>query len=359
MVRSRVTKSMAEPRSLVSVIIPAFNVAAYVEEALESVARQTLRPFEVIVVDDGSTDGTSALLERLRVEKEGLWHPLTIVHQENKGESAARNVALRQARGAFVGLLDADDRWHPRMLERSLAVLEAHDEADVTFAWFRTIDADGRPTGWIGRPSIDSITFESAFAGPGIIPSVVVARRDALLRVGGYDETLRACQNFDLWLRLRASRATALRCVPEVLIDYRKHPDQITLDWERMVENWERVISRERRRCPAFTEAAEREARACHRLNVAARVCEAGAGRPARRLLIEAWSQHPAVVALQWQGWTVTAAVLLASLPVAIGAPLFRAIRWSRRKLALLHMTRRRTTRSTTSPGPRSSSSSM
>ena len=83
------------------------------------------------------------------------------------------------------------------MLERHLAVLEAHDNVDVTFALFQTIDAHGRPTGWIGRPSTDSIGVGGAYAGPGIIPSVVVARRAALLRVGGYDETLRACQNFD------------------------------------------------------------------------------------------------------------------------------------------------------------------
>jgi hypothetical protein len=175
--------------------------------------------------------------------------------------------------------------------------------------------------------------------------------------VGGYDETLRACENFDLWLRLTAARATAFRCVPEVLVDYRKHPDPITSDWERMVENWERVISRERQRYPAFTEAIEREARARHRLIVATRVCQAGAGRPARRLLIEAWSQHPTVVAFQWQGWTVMAAVLLAALPIVIGAPLFRAIRRFRRNLALSHITHRQKTRSSTSPRPKSSSS--
>ena len=336
------TKSVAERQPLVSVIVPAFNVAAYVEEALESVACQTLRPFEVIVVDDGSTDGTGAVLERLRLEKERLWPPPTVVHQANSGPSAARNAALRQARGTFVGFLDADDRWHPRMLERSLAALEAHGDAAVAFAWFQTIEANGRSTGWIGRPSTDSVAYQSAFTGAGIISSIVVARREALLAAGGFDETLRASENFDLWLRLLASNPAALVCVPEVLVDYRTRPGQITSDWKHMVEYWERVVSRERQRSPGFTKGLERKARANHRLNLAARASGVAAGQPARRLLLEAWLQQPAAVALSWQGWSVTAAVLVSSLPPAIGKPVFNTVRASRRRLARLRSFRRK-----------------
>lgn len=319
---------------LVSALLPAFNVADYLIEALESVACQTVPVAEMIVVDDGSSDGTGELLERLRVEKAGLWPPLRVIHQANRGPSAARNVALHEAKGTFVGFLDADDRWQPKMIERHLAVLQARGEVDVSYAWFRTIEADGRPTGWIGRPSGAALDYRQAFAGTGIISSIVVARRARLLRAGGFDERLKASENFDLWLRLQAMNPQALECVPEVLVDYRKRPDQITSDWACMVEHWERVIQRERQRQPGFTRALERQARAHHRLNVAGRACGAGAGRTARRLLLEACSQDPATVAFKRQGWSTTGAVLASSMPPALARPLFELVRWSKRRLA-------------------------
>ncbi len=331
-----VPETAVTPQHSVSVVIPAFNVARYIEEALQSVACQTLRPAEIIVVDDGSTDGTRALLDRLRIEKRNEWPELVVVHQSNQGAGAARNVGLKRARGAFVGMLDADDRWHPQMLERHNIVLQAHEEVDVTFSWFRSIDATGRPTGWIGRPSLDSISPSKAFAGDGIIGSVVVTRRDALLSAGGFDETLRASENFDLWLRLTASCATALRCVPEALVDYRQRPDQITMDWGNLIQQWERVIARERERRADFTDALERESRARHRLNLAARATGAGSGHAARRLVKEAFSQSPRTVCLESEGWRVSSAVLLSSLPSWVGRPIFRLIRWSKRSLTYL-----------------------
>jgi glycosyltransferase involved in cell wall biosynthesis len=105
---------MAEGDPWVSVVVPAFNVAGYVEEALASVAGQSVRPLEIIVVDDGSVDGTGPLLDRLEVEKRDVWPPLRVIHQPNAGPSAARNVGLDVARGPLIGFLDADDRWPVR-----------------------------------------------------------------------------------------------------------------------------------------------------------------------------------------------------------------------------------------------------
>jgi glycosyltransferase involved in cell wall biosynthesis len=332
----RVSESAVTAQSNVSVVIPAFNVARYVEDALQSVAWQTLRPAEIIVVDDGSTDGTRALLDRLQIEKQNEWPELVVVHQSNQGAGAARNAGLKRARGIFVGMLDADDRWNRHMLEFHLEVLESHMEVAVTFNWFRSVDADGRPTGSIGRPSMDSISAEKAFSGAGIIGSIVVVRRDAVLSAGGFDESLRACQNFDLWLRLKALNGNAFHCIPEVLTDYRQRPDQITSDWGQMIEYWERVIASERLRCPALTDPLEREARARHRLNLAARATGAGGGRAARQLLLQAWSQRPSLIALTWEGWRVLTAVLLSSLPPAISGPLFRVIRWSMQNLKIM-----------------------
>jgi hypothetical protein len=319
-----------DPR--VSVVVPAFNVAGYIEEALASVAGQSVRPLEIIVVDDGSVDGTGPLLDRLEVEKRDVWPPLRVIHQPNAGPSAARNVGLDVARGPLIGFLDADDRWHPQKLERHIALLRAHPEADLTFSWYRSIDDAGRPTGWIGRPSHSC--FRDLLCDEGIMTSLVVARRDALERAGRFDEALRAHVDVDLWLRIAMLRPGNLRCVPEVLVDHRRRPGQITADWRRMAESWERVIGKARRCQPGLVAAVERQARARHGLFLAKLAYGAGESRAARSLLHAAWAHHPLAVGKRRQSWAVTAAVLLASLPSAIRSPLFRAIRGVQRRRA-------------------------
>jgi glycosyltransferase involved in cell wall biosynthesis len=334
---------MAERACAASIVVPAYNVVDYVEEALASVAAQTHRALEIIAVDDGSTDGTGALLDRLRLEKAGVWPPLTVIHQKNAGPSAARNRAMRSARGTLIGFLDADDLWHPEKLARHLAVLEAHAETDLTFSWFRSVDVHGRATGWIGRPT--ALSFRDVVCENGIVTSLVVARRDALERAGAFDEALRSHVDFDLWLRVANLQAGNFRCIPEVLVDLRTRPEQITSDWRRMAHNWERVIGNARRLQPDVVAAVEPEARARQGLFLAKCAYRAGDARDARALLRAAWAAHPVAVAWHRQGWGVTAAVTLASLPWSVRKPLFQAIRWCRRKSASSRPVHTRTVR--------------
>jgi glycosyltransferase involved in cell wall biosynthesis len=319
-------------RGGVSVVVPAYDVAAYLEGALASAAAQTLRPVEIIVVDDGSTDGTPALLERLQASEATGDIPLVVLRQANAGPSAARNAGLRVARGAYVGFLDADDRWHPQKLARHVSVLDQQVSIDVTYSWFRRIDEAGRPTGFVGRPANQG--FADLVRENGIVTSLVVARRDALLRAGGFDEALRSHVDFDLWLRVADQRAGSFHCIPEVLTDHRARPGQITADWRRMERNWERVIENARGLQPQVVAAVEREARARHGLFLARAAYRAGEVVEARRLLRRAWAAHPRVVAQAGQGWSVTAAVVLASAPARLRDPLFGTLRWWRARRA-------------------------
>ena len=121
---------MSPELARISVIIPVFNGAAYVREAIESALAQTYQPFEVIVLDDGSTDGSAEIVRSL---------PVAYVHQANAGLAAARNAAISHARGNYIALLDCDDIWLPTKLERQLAALEADESAGFALCYQRYI----------------------------------------------------------------------------------------------------------------------------------------------------------------------------------------------------------------------------
>jgi hypothetical protein len=190
--------------SIVSVIVPVHNGAEFVAEAVDSALAQTHRETEVVVVDDGSTDATPSILARYGSR-------LTVIRQPNRGLAAARNRALQTARGELVGLLDADDRWDARCLELGIARLAGCDRSVVgAFCGWRHIDRVGRPL--LGAPAPRRGTFglRELVVHCFFHPSTVLLRRDDVLAAGGFDETLPAVEDWDLWLRL-AARCSAHR----------------------------------------------------------------------------------------------------------------------------------------------------
>lgn len=200
----------------VSVVIPAWRSAATIRQALMSVAAQTVKPLEVVVVDDGSDDATYetalACLEQMR----GI--ELTVLRQDNLGAGAARNAGVRVARGDWLAFLDADDEWLPGKLERSLAHAEgatliAHDYIEVRNGVETPMDCT-RHLRAAGDPF-------AALMLRGFIPSItVLAKRDQVLAVGGFEESLPAAQDYDLWLKLLALPDAKLVMFPEALARY-------------------------------------------------------------------------------------------------------------------------------------------
>lgn len=309
----------------VSVVIPAHDAADYLGESLASVESQTVLPAEIIVVDDGSTDGTARFLDRAREKWDCGATRLEVIHQSRAGTSAARNAGIEQSSEALVAFLDADDRWHPQKLERHLAALDKRPEVDATYSWYRSIDASGQATGWIGRPCARD--FKDLLREGDISTGQVVARRDALQAAGGFDTELTSHVDLDLWLRMLARRPGCFRCIPEILLDYRRRPGQISANWQRMSYNWDRVIEKARSLQPDIMREIEREAHTWHLLYLSKLAYRAGDIRDGRRLLSAAWANAPLAVARRSQGWSTTAAVTLSSLPRPIRDPLFGAIR--------------------------------
>lgn len=209
---------------LVSVIIPTYNRRDFLKEAIRSVLEQSFRDFELIVVDDGSKDGTHEMIQR---EFSGL---LTYLYQENQGVSRARNRGLQVAQGEFVAFLDSDDLWLPRKLERQVAFMQSNPDAQICYTdeiWIRRgvrvnpKKKHAKYSGWI-YPRCLPLCI--------ISPSSALMRRELLEQVGGFDEEMPVCEDYDLWLRISARYP--VHFLPEKLIVKRGgHQDQLSRRW--------------------------------------------------------------------------------------------------------------------------------
>jgi glycosyltransferase involved in cell wall biosynthesis len=202
----------------VSVVIPCFNGARFLREAIDSAIAQTYADVEIVVADDGSTDDSVAIVASYGDRVRGL-------RQANAGPSAARNLALRAATGEFVALLDADDRYHPQKLERQVGVLRARPDVSVVYCGWRLVDGDGRELPERGWPRAEGDLLERLVLGNLFHPVSVVLRRQIVDAAGGFDERCPVNEDWDLFLR--ASRQGGRwTCIEEILCDYRIHPGQ-------------------------------------------------------------------------------------------------------------------------------------
>jgi glycosyltransferase involved in cell wall biosynthesis len=235
-----------------SLIIPTFNHVRFVGAAIDSALAQTATAVDVIVVDDGSTDETPAVLARYAGR-------VRVLRQENRGLSAARNAGLAAARGTFVSFLDADDVMAPTKLATQLELLERSpaigwtycDVLMETVATGATVRASER-FGYAGR-AVDGWLFPELIHG-NFIPAIApLVRRTALEAAGGFDERLTALEDWDMWLRL--SLIAEARYTPAVLVTYRIRPGGMSEDRARMDRSRFQVLDKINRTRPVALES--------------------------------------------------------------------------------------------------------
>jgi len=191
--------SVKPPGPLVSVIIPAYNATDYIADALQSVFAQTFSDFEVLLVNDGSPDK-----ESLEQELQPYLSKIRYFNQVNRGPSAARNLAIRESQGRFVAFLDADDFWLPQHLARQVERLSRNQKIGLVYAnAFHLRDNTLIGTAFERVPQSEAADVDSLLSEQCTInTSSVVASRSALFQAGLFDESMRHCEDFDLWLRL-------------------------------------------------------------------------------------------------------------------------------------------------------------
>ena len=209
-------------RPVVSVILPAYNAAAYIRDAIDSVLTQTFIDFELLIVDDGSTDSTREITRSYDDPRIRL-----IASDRNVGLTASLNHALAQARGEFVARQDADDVSEPDRLDVQLTFLRHRPHIALVGSWFTVIDTHGHPVRRVTLPTGDlGLRWAMWFSCPFVHSAMMWRRLPVQNSVGGYDERFVYAQDYELWIRVVAHFRAAT--VPAYLLRYREHESSMT-----------------------------------------------------------------------------------------------------------------------------------
>lgn len=241
----------------VDILIPAYNTARFLPAALESVEAQTFTDWRILLIDDGSTDGTRDVVapfrKRLGPKFEYIW-------KANAGLSAARNTGLSLASAEFIALLDADDVWLPERLAESVRSLEQAPAAGLSYGFVSRVDPEGNIVSTHDelKPDAEGSIPRSIYTRRIDLPCPTITfRRECTERVGGFDETMRATEDRDLWLRIAQKYEVAR--IPRIIAYYRTSPAAMTTDVKRMFTA-QMTFARKHRGSPGCDERAYRNA---------------------------------------------------------------------------------------------------
>lgn len=207
---------------LVSVILPTYQRAHLISESIESVCRQTYSNWELIVVDDGSTDNTSEVVNSYSKKDKRIKY---LKKQQNRGVASARNIGIGEAAGEYIAFIDSDDLWVESKLEKQAKLMNEISDCmlisgDISYS-------DGK-TFFTKHPLPEEINFKSLFIRNFIATSTVILRREILGKIGLFSENLRNCSDYEMWLRI--AFCSRIKVTPEIFACYRSQSDSLTID---------------------------------------------------------------------------------------------------------------------------------
>ncbi len=205
---------MTEEHPPISVIIPTYNRAGYLSQAITSILQQTLPPTEIIVVDDGSKDETATIVRRMH-------GPIHLIRQTHRGVAAARNLGLQRARGQIIAWLDSDDMWEPDFLTVTVAALMSDASLGGVYTGILLIDAEGQPTGLATRTEPPETLYKALTRDNFIATPAMVVRKSCYDTVGNFDTQFLIAEDYDMWLRL--SKQCRIQGIPRPLVRIRVH----------------------------------------------------------------------------------------------------------------------------------------
>jgi glycosyltransferase involved in cell wall biosynthesis len=214
---------------LVSIIIPNYNHAQYVGDAIQSVLDQTYRNFEIIVIDDGSTDNSREVIGR-------FGNSIRAIYQQNQGLSAARNTGISAAKGAYIGVLDADDMYEPDFMSTMVSLLQDHPDANGIYCGYQFVDHWNNPLPQIEARSVPPDRLHQALVdGNFLVPESMFVRRYCYEVIGFFDESLRALEDLDMWLRITSQ--CKIIGTTHILTRHRILPGSMSTDPTRQFQN--------------------------------------------------------------------------------------------------------------------------
>ncbi len=238
---------------IISVVVPAYNIEAYIAAALSSLESQSFSNFEVLVIDDGSSDRTAELVRSFS-DRDSRFK---LLQKSNGGLSSARNYGIRQAKGEYIALLDGDDVYGSEKLANHVARLRSSPQIGVVYSASQAIRDDGTPTFMrlsgkpIKRDPLAALLCKN-FIGHG---SNAMFRRSIFDEVGEFDETLRSCEDVDFWLRIAATKKWDFQREPKIHSFYRVRPSGLSFDVQEMKASQLRVIIAACKRDPELVES--------------------------------------------------------------------------------------------------------
>ncbi len=289
----------------VSVVMPAYNVSPFIEDSIRSVLAQTWTDFELIVVDDGSTDESAALAEAFEDPR------INVIRQGNRGLAGARNTGIETARAPVIAFLDSDDLWMPTKLEAHMAHLAANSEVGVSFDPARMMDDKGVPLGLTQTPKRRAIDPSDIFSrnpvGNGSAPVIRRACLDDIAyrpeagnpasdRVCWFDESFRQSEDIECWMRIALTTAWRFQGLDEALTWYRISDKGLSANVERQFESWQRMSAKVAALAPAFHGTFGSLAEAYQLRYLARRAVRSRDGRKALSLALRAVRGEPGIL---------------------------------------------------------------
>ncbi len=278
---------------LATVIIPVYRAEKYIAATVQSVIEQTYKNFELLIVDDGSPDKSIEICQQFTDPR------IRIIRQENRGVAAARNQGIREAKGEYIGFLDADDIWLPTKLEKHIEHLENSPAVGVSYSYAAFINAEGKSLGIYQLPKTNNITpVNILLRDPIGSGSNLIARREVFAAIKfqdnldgtvedfyfDEDRQLHPSEDTECWLRMNLKSELKFEGIPEVLLQYRMHSGGYSHQFLKKAASWDKFLEKARTYAPKLMEQSESAARAYQLTAIARRAVNQGDGSMAVEL---------------------------------------------------------------------------
>ena len=312
---------------LVSVIVPVYNVEAYIAETIRSVLAQTYSNFELLIIDDESPDRSVEICQQFQDSR------IKIIHQKNRGLAGARNTGIRHAQGEYLAFLDSDDLWLPEKLAKHVQHLNANPEVGISFSRSAFIDDQGQSVGVYQMPKLQDITAPHLLCrnpiGNGSAPVIRRAvfdeieftdTRHGMSEKFYFDEDFRQSEDIECWIRIMVLTDWQVEGIPDALTLYRINAEGLSATIMKQYASWERVLEKTRTYAPALVAQWEKPARAFQLRYLARRAVRLKDASMAVRLVNQALATHWKIILREPRRTFLTtcAAYMMRLLPTAI-----------------------------------------